>query len=323
MRTPQAGELKRGYTQSWNFTIERRLPGSILGSVAYVGTQSTHLMGDLDINSGQVLGAGNLGRPYSAPFGRNIATLLWNGYLSSNYHALQASVRRSAKGLTLQGAYTWSKAINAADDEGWQGTSYNWAPAFYRNVAAAGYDRRHMLQMGYVYDLPLGKGHALANGRVASHVVGGWSISGVTSAYTGTPVNLSAPSGSLNLPGNIQTPDLVKTDVARLEGIGPGKTFYDTSAFANVVVPAGTYRFGTLGRNVIRNPGVFRTDLTLSKKFDFWEKVSLTFRAEAYNFTNSRISTGFSSTDVTNANFLRVLSSSDERQVRFSLRLQF
>ncbi len=323
MRTPIGGELHRGYTQSWNFTIERRLPGSIVSQIAYVGTQSTHLMGDLDVNSGQILGAGNAGRPYSAPFGRNIATLLWDGYLSSNYHALQAQVRRSAKGLTLQGAYTWSKAINFADDEGWQGTSYNWAPAFYRNRSAAGYDRRHMLQLGYVYDLPLGKGHRLASGRVASQVLGGWSISGVTSAYTGTPFSPSSPSGTLNLPGNIQTPDQVKLDVARPEGIGPGTTFYDTSAFAAVNLNGGPARFGTMGRNSLRNPGVFRNDLTLGKTFGFWEKVNLTFRAEAYNFTNSRISTSFSSTDVSNANFLRVLSASDERQVRFSLALRF
>ena len=322
MRSPYAGEIHRGYIQSWNFTIERRLPGSIVSSIAYVGTQTTHQLADRDVNSGQVLGAGNAGRPYSARFGRNIATNMWDGYLSANYHALQTSVRRQAKGLTLQGAYTWSKAINMADDEGWTGTTYNWEPVFGRNRAAAGFDRRHIFQLGYVYELPFGKGQKWANGKVASHVIGGWQVSGVTSSYTGTPFTPSSPGGTLNLPGNAQTPDQVKAVVGRPEGIGPGTTFYDTSAFA--ALPTGQApRFGSMGRNSLRNPGIFRNDLTLSKNFNFWEKVTMNFKVEAYNFTNSRLSTGFASTDVTNPNFLRVLGAADERQVRMALRFQF
>lgn len=113
-------------------------------------------------------------------------------------------------------------------------------------------------------------------------------------------------------------------NVSRPEGIGPGKTFYDTSAFKAVTLAPGEVgRFGSMGRNSLRNPGVFRTDLTLGKTFQFNERFSLNFRAEAYNFTNSRLSTGFASTDVTNANFLRVLGASDERQFRLGLRLGF
>ena len=321
MRSPYAGEIHRGYIQSWNFTIERRLPGSIVSSIAYVGTQTTHQMADRDVNSGQVLGAGNAGRPYSAKFGRNIATNMWDGYLSAHYHALQTSVRRQAKGLTLQGAYTWSKAINMADDEGWVGTTYNWEPVFGRNRAAAGFDRRHIFQLGYVYELPFGKGKQWANGKLASNVIGGWQISGVTSSYTGTPFTPSAPGGTLNLPGNAQTPDQVKAVVGRPEGIGSGATFYDITAFSNL--PAGSLRFGSMGRNSLRNPGIFRNDLTLSKNFNFGEKLTMNFKAEAYNFTNSRLSTSFAATNVTSVNFLRVLSSADERQFRLALRFQF
>jgi len=326
MRSPVSGQITRGYTQSWNFTIERKLPGQFLGSVAYVGTQSVHLMADRDINSGQVIGAGNPGRPYSARFGRNIATNMWDGYLSSRYHSLQTSLRRSAKGLTVQGAYTWSKAINAADDEGWQGVSYNWGPAFNRNIAAAGFDRRHVLQMGYVYELPYGKGMKFGSSapKAINLIAGGWSVSGITAAFTGTPFTPSSPAGTLNLPGNIQTPDQINLNVGRSEGIGSDKTFYDTSAFSRVVLNAGEVgRFGSMGRNSLRNPGSFRTDLTLAKNFAITEQVGLTFRAEAYNFTNSRLSTGFASNDVTNPNFLRVLGASDERQFRLVLRLQF
>ena len=322
MRSPYPGQITRGYIQSWNLTLERGLPGSLVASAAYVGTQVTHQTADRDINSGQVLGAGNAGRPYSARFGRNIATSMWAGYLSSNYHALQTAVRRQAGGLILQGAYTYSKAINMTDDEGWAGVSYNWGPAFHRNRAAAGYDRTHVFQMGYVYELPFGQGKKLSAGRILDHVVGGWSLSGITAAYTGTPFTPSAPGGTLNLPGNPQTPDQVKPVVERLEGIGAGKTFYDTSAFA-AIAPGQPPRFGSMGRNSLRNPGILRHDVVLSKDFRFFERVVTTFRAEAYNFTNSRLSTSFASGDVTNPNFLRVLSAVDERQIRFALRFGF
>jgi hypothetical protein len=78
-----------------------------------------------------------------------------------------------------------------------------------------------------------------------------------------------------------------------------------------------------MGRNSMRNPGVLRHDLMLSKDFRFFENVVMTFRAEAYNFTNSRLSTGFASNDATNPNFLRVLSAVDERQFRLGLRFGF
>ncbi len=321
MRSPYAGEISRGYTQSWNFTLERRLPTDIIGSIAYVGTGSRNMMGDRDINSGQVLGLGNPGRPYSPLFGRNISTLMWDGYLSANYHSLQTSVQKQGKNVTLKGAYTWAHAINYADDEGWQGVSYNWGPAFERNRASAGYDRRHVFQLFYSYDLPAGKGKKFLNSGLASQVLGGWNIAGTTSMFTGTPLNLSSPAGSLNLPGNIQTPDQVKLSVDRPEKIGTDGAFYDTTAFA--AVSGGTPRFGTLGRNVVRNPGANRTDLVLSKNFAIGERVNAMIRAESYNFTNSRLSTGFATGDVTNTNFLRVTSATDERQFRLGLRLSF
>lgn len=332
MRTPQGGQITRGYTQSWNFTIERKLPANFISSVAYVGTQSVHLAADRDINSGQVIGAGNLGRPYSARFGRNIPTNVWDGQLSSRYHALQTSIRRQAKGLTVQGAYTWSKAINAADDEGWTGTTWNWTPVYSRNIADAGYDRRHVLQLGWVYELPVGKGQKFTTNKALDYVVGGWTLSGITAAFTGTPFTPSSPGGTLNLPGNAQTPDQVNSIVGRPELIGRDGTFYDTSAFSRVVLNQNEVgRFGSMGRNSLRNPGILRHDLTLAKTFRVTERVNVTFRTEAYNFTNSRLSQAFASTDVTNANFLRVLSATEpgaagvgtERQVRFAIRLGF
>lgn len=318
MRSPYAGQIHRGYTQSWNFTIERKLPMDILGTIAYVGTGSVHLLADYDINAGSP-GGGAASRPYYAPFGRNTATNMWDGYLSSNYHSLQTSVRKSlSRGLMLQGAYTWSKAIDMTDEDGWASVGWNWAPVFHRNRAVAGFDRTHNFQMGWVYELPAGKGKKFASTGIASQVLGGWSVNGVLSAYTGTPFTVSAPGGSLNAPNNSQTADQV-APWTRLSQIGRGSYYYDPSAFKAVT----DVRFGTTGRNILRNPGAFNTDLMLNKGFRIKERVTTDFRAEFYNFPNTSHFNGVSSGSVTSGNFMRILGSYGERQVRFGLRLGF
>lgn len=326
MRSPYEGEIHRGYTQSWNFTVERKLPQDIIGTLAYVGTGSTHLLADLDINSG-FPGSGQAGRPYAILFNRRTATNMWDGYLSSNYHSLQTSVRKQlSNGLMLQGSYTWSKAINMTDDDGWASVNWNWGPAFPRNRAAAGYDRRHVFNMGWVYELPFGKGKKFAGDGVAAHVLGGWAVNGVVSCYTGNPFNITAPGAALNAPSNMQTPIQVKSEVQELKQVGPGTTWYDTSAFAPVTTPQA---FGTVGRNVIRNPGVWNTDLTINRTFAITERVKTDFRAEFYNLPNTSHfgaasnGNGFASGDVTNANFLRILQAYGERQIRFGLRVAF
>lgn len=320
MRSPYPGEIHRGYIQSWNFTVERRLITDLVGTVAYVGTQTTHQFADLDINAAAP-GAGNAGRPYAAQFGRKIATNMWDGYLSANYHSLQTSLNKQfSKGLLIKGAYTYSKAINMTDDDGWAGVGWNWSPVFKRNRAVAGYDRTQVFQVGWVYELPVGKGKSYLNEGIASRVIGGWQVNGVMSAYTGTPFTVTAPGNSLNAPGNSQTANQVKSNIVRIGDVGPGTRYYDPSAFA---APTDAATFGSTGRNILRNPGAWNTDLSLFRNFPFTERVVLSFRAEAFNLPNTSHFSGVASNNVTNSNFLRITSAYGERQIRFGLRLGF
>ncbi|MEO8662625.1 MAG: TonB-dependent receptor, partial [Bryobacteraceae bacterium] len=78
MRSPYAGQIHRGYIQSWTFTIERRLPSDMVATVAYVGTQTVHQLADRDINAGYP-GSGIENLPYYASFGRATATNMWDG----------------------------------------------------------------------------------------------------------------------------------------------------------------------------------------------------------------------------------------------------
>src|SRR5213079_555118 len=94
-RSTGTGLLKRGYIESWNLVVERKLPANFIVSVGYVGTHTVHQFGDLDVNS-SLPGTGAAGQPYNKPqFGnRTASTLFWQGYLSANYNALQVSINR-------------------------------------------------------------------------------------------------------------------------------------------------------------------------------------------------------------------------------------
>ena len=321
----------RGYVQNWNFTLERQLPSNIIGSVAYVGSQSTHLSADYDINAGYP-GSGTAGLPYNTPFygNRSIALNMWDGYLSSHYHSLQAAATRSfSKGLLVKAAYTWSKTIDFTDDDGWASTVYNDPAVFQRNRATAGFDRTQVLQVAWVYELPFGKGKSLASKGLMSQVAGGWQLSGNWSAYTGTPINLIASTSTLNAGAtNQQTPNQVQSTVTKLGGVGAGNYYYDPAAFS---VVSGCCSYGSVGRNTLRGPGLDNVNLGLSRLFPVKERMTLEFRTEAMNFmnhpqlANPGTTTG---TSISTGTFLQITSTNAttntaDRQFRFSLKLKW
>ncbi|HEY4818087.1 MAG TPA: TonB-dependent receptor [Candidatus Acidoferrum sp.] len=324
-RSVGPGELKRGYIESWNLTVERKLPGNFLVSAAYVGTQTVHQFADLNVNA-SLPGTGQAGQPFNKPqFGNRTAdTLFFQGYLSANYHALQVAVNRQfSHGLMVKGAYTYSKAIDMTDDDGWASVNWNDPNAFRRNRARAGFDTPHIFQLAYVYELPVGKGKSWASGGgVATNILSDWQVSGIFSAVHGQPFSLTASGASLNAVGQRQTPNQVGS-VKKLGGVGTGQPFYDPTAFAAVSAPAV---YGNVGRNTLYGPGAVNMDFSLFRTFNVTERFALQFRADAANLFNTPhfINPGSNTTSIADSNFLTITSAkNDERQFRFGLRLSF
>ena len=323
---PQANTmLHRGYIQSWNLIFERELPHQIVGTVGYVGSASVRGFAFLDINAGQIPGAGNAGRPLFATFGRTTATREWDGRTHSNYNALQTSInRRFTNGLLLKGAYTFSKAIDEANYGDWTELLWNATSVQYRNRALASFDTPHNFQMAAVWELPFGSGKPWATTGVSNALFGGWQLNGAFSAYSGRPFTLTASGSSLNMPHNQQTPDQVKENVEILGLIGDAGTWFDTSAFARVT----QVRFGNVGRNTMRGPGQRNLDLSLFRTFKLTPSVNLQFRAEGFNMTNTP---HFSNPNgnVNSSNFGKILSTDSSwamgrsRQFRFGFRVSF
>jgi Carboxypeptidase regulatory-like domain/TonB dependent receptor-like, beta-barrel len=325
-RSVGPGELKRGYIESWNLIVESKLPGNFLGSVGYVGTQTVHQFGDLDVNA-SLPGTGQAGQPYNkpqfgdalSPGGRTASTLYWQGFLSANYHALQASINRQFKnGFMVKGAYTWSKAINFTDDDGWAGLSWNDPNVMQKNRGPAGYNTPQIFQMSYIYELPFGPGKKWANSGTSAKILGGWQTSGIFSSVSGQPFQLTASGASLNAVDQTQTPDQTGSS-KKLGRIGSGNPFYDPSVF----LPVTDVRYGTVGRNSLLGPGSVNFDFSLFRTFRFTERVELQFRADAANLFNTPHFNNPSG-DITSLDFLTITQAkNDERQFRFGLRLSF
>ena len=85
------------------------------------------------------------------------------------------------------------------------------------------------------------------------------------------------------MPGNLQTPDQVKDNVEIFGNVGDDGTYFDTTAFERVT----EVRFGNVGRNTMRGPGVANLDLSLFRTFKLGRQINLQFRAEAFNATNT------------------------------------
>jgi hypothetical protein len=276
-------DLDRGYIASWNLAVQRELPWKMTGEVAYVATHSTRQLGLVDINAGQVIGAGDDGKPLLQQFGRTASTVFLEPVGRGNYNALQAKLqRRFADGFSLGVNYTWGKGMSDNENSSFT-PAVQAVPYFSRNYAPISTDRRHNLSITSIWELPFGPGRAHLTEGVAGAILGGWQINNLVSMISGPPFSVLADDTSLNLPGSTQTADQVKTDVEKLGGSGPDHPYYDQAAFADVTEA----RFGTSGYNTLRGPGVFNWDFGLTREFTITKVIKVQFKMEAFNFTNT------------------------------------
>ncbi len=230
---------------------------------------------------------GNDPNPYRPFLGISNITRL-EPKASSIYHALQVSARKSVGALNVTAAYTYSHSIDDSSDR-YDGSFVNaYDPS--ANRASSNFDQRHMLNVGYVYDLPLFK-----KPGVSHTLLGGWEWSGIFAFSTGTPLNVTNNgatygdnAGVGNGVGTGSYPDLVGNPRAnvpprsQVTGSNYAGYFYNPAAFA---VPTGL-TFGTVSRNYLRNPNRTNMDMGLFKHFAIKESMAFEFRAEAFNVFN-------------------------------------
>jgi len=319
---------RRGYAESYNFTVQRELARGTTVQASYVGTSDIRPTDGVNINSAPP-GGGKAGQPLYALYGNASTISSMESIDGSRYNALQVRADHRVGNATLGLAYTFSKALDAADNEEGGSLTWNWEPVVYRNYALAGYDRTHNLEIFGSYPLPFGKGTKLLNQGVGAAIAGGWQVNWILSRMSGTPFTVSSSATSLNSPGNSQTANQVVGNVAILGGHGTGSPYFDPNAFA----PVTTVSFGNSGRDILRGPGLFNINASVFRTFKVTERFNLQFRAEALGLTNTPqfsnpsatvSNASFSNGVVTNLNgYDTITSSSGDRQLRFALKLFF
>lgn len=271
----------RGYTEAYNFTVQRALPMQFNAQVAYVGTHTVRANAYQNINAAGP-GGGNAGTPLDQLWGNPNAIYDIGPFSGGSYNGLQTQLMRRVEGAQFGIVYTYSKALDDVDEEN-NTLTWSWGPMVGRNKALAGYDRTHNFQLFAVYGSPFGHGHHwMAHGAGAA-ILGNWVLSPVLSRESGTPFSVTTSGTSCNCPGNTQTADQVKSTAAILGGHGPNSPYFDPNAFA----PVTAVRFGTSGRNILRGPGFFNLNASLVRDFRLTEKLTMQFRTEAYGLTNT------------------------------------
>ncbi len=262
MRTPNPTDLDRARIQQWNIAVEHRFPLDIAIEVAYVGTATDGGYADANVNYGEP-GMGNAGLKYFAQAGTS-GINEWAARTKSRYHGLQVAINRPFQnGLMLKGAYTFSRSKNMTDDDGWTSVTWNHPLKYGDNFAIAGFDRTHVFQMGFAYQLPFLKDDTTAAGTI----LGGWQVNGTFGMYSGTPFSISGSNNQLNCVscGSV----LINVSGDPKVGGSAGSTteaWYDKSIFTQ---PTGTDKngFGTSKRNQFRRPAQWNLDASLFKAF--------------------------------------------------------
>ena len=271
------------YSQEWSLDIQREISPKLLLDIGYYGNTSAHLPGMVDINQplpGEYVTAL---APYGVTPPVSYATTPQLNYIrpyrgydsinsletifSSNYNGLQIALQqRIGTNSFINVNYTYSHALtNGTGDYATPQNTYDTAAEY----GPAKFDRRHIFGANFAYYLPW---HQNQPG-ISGHILGGWEVSGIISAYTGLPASIyqfsEDPAGQGVIDNNSYAsgrPDQIANPNKATAGSGPIHTFaqwFNTKAFA--LVPGNQARPGDASNGDVRGPGLQRWDLSLLK----------------------------------------------------------
>ena len=215
-------------TADFSFGVQRQLAPSVVAVVQYAGSVGWDQNDDRGINTLPLTDPNNAANPYDLREGVANGTLnanlyrIFPGYsgitqeentTNFNYNSLQIGLRvENRHGLTLQVAYTYSHELDEVTND-LNSLSNPFNPSY--DYGPGGFDRRHILNLNYIYNFPFFEHNGNALERT---ILGGWQFSGVTVAQTGAPALDSGNNGIryspdvLGLGGNTTNrPDQVGT----------------------------------------------------------------------------------------------------------------
>jgi len=298
-----------GYSQQWNFTVQKTFGRDLNLEVGYLGSKNTHLgLPESNLNQlpasylalgsalttrvanpyyGQIPISSSLGQPTitqqqllrAYPRFTNVA-LFRDNVGDSEYEAFQAKLeKRLSRGLTFTLSYTFSKLIDTASTyfsqtifTGPTLTTIGAADAFNRKLErdVSSGDIPRVFSSGWVYQVP----------RLWK--ISGWQIAALVRIQSGDAVpvtqatnNLSAFGYAVQRPNRATDPNTFSNRSA--------SAWFNKAAFT----ATGQYAIGNSSRNPVRGPGLQNADLMIGNTFRLTERLNLEFRAEAFNISNT------------------------------------
>ncbi|MFZ0594805.1 MAG: TonB-dependent receptor [Bryobacteraceae bacterium] len=284
---------------TYNFTVERQVTNKVAVSAGYVGNQGRHsYLGtsqSFDANTSlYVPGESNLNlsAPFYAKYGWTQAIDNYCNCANSRYDSFQAMFKvNAAAGYTLQGNYTYQLA---------QGDGYGSDQAYtFLYDRALGYGNADNIPhqqwvFAQNYDIPFGRGRKFGanTNRAVDAALGGWTVSGITTYYSGIPFNPTIgtyPAGYVQPnAGPNDRPDIGSAS-PYAGAQGNRNQWYvgglGTSSSSAFYLPTqGT--FGNYPINQLYGPHFINQDLSLMKTFTVTERFKFTLRGDATNGFN-------------------------------------
>jgi hypothetical protein len=271
----------------------------------FTGQNVWDLWSDLD-NGGFNFPRSMMNTPLNCPTGVEIGC---SGQLTSgvgvnasighgNYNALFASFKMSDwHGLTTQSNFTWSKTLSTGAVV--QATSEATAPDPYNLNTAyglAGFDRKFVYNLFFVYNPPVFRGQRGALG----HVLGGWTFAPIFTAGSGIPITLGTANGggeafgeadSVNFFGNGNSENAVplghlSTGVHKTPGQLPNLFADPSAAYDQIRQPILGLDTKNGGWGVIRGLPYWNMDFSLRKNIKITEKFNFEFQMITVNLFN-------------------------------------
>jgi carboxypeptidase family protein len=294
---------KNPTSYQYSLGVQQQLARQTVLSVSYVGNQNRHLSDAQEFNLPAIslLPTFIANSTAAAQYNKDLPFL---GYKSikvdrneanSIYHSLQTELRAKISGLSLQAAYTYSRAEDPTTGTGGDGFDLNTVSNPYlgwkNDWGPSVFDRTHVAFFNYIYDLPFFR---TSSNAFLKNGIGGWQLSGVVTMESGAPINLGV-SGN-NICGTLQNCSVRPNQIGAISYPKTATTFsngnntiqwFDPSAFAINLIPGSTTAiFGNLRKNALRGPGRDNWNMALFKQIAFTERLRSEFRVEAYNVWN-------------------------------------
>lgn len=314
--------IKTGYAQMWNLSMERELARDAVFGLDYSGSRGVHGYSISNVNDfgygPAFLGVGCMPGETQATC-TNDSQRLNLQYNAINYrtnggdsyhHSLNARAQINnvhQTGLTLTANYTWSHTIDnlsatfGASDEN-NSNTLGFLDPFNPGLdrGDADFDVRHRVVVGALWTVPFAKN----THGVFKQIFDGWEAAPVINARTGYPFTIYdctyanyncpryIPGGAVTPSGhtgtaasNAQAPNAFTylTVPAALTYFDPGGTGSEVPTCLN---GACSFPANMTSRNFFRQPGFWNSNLGFYKTFAIGERFRLQFRSEFYNLFN-------------------------------------